>query len=131
MTVVFTNGCFDIIHRGHIELLEQSKALGDYLVVGLNSDESIRALKPGRPINNQEDRRRMLLALRYVDTVMIFDEPTPIKLITFLKPDIITKGGDYRSEDVVGYDIVKQTVIIPFVGGYSTTNIMEKLCKEF
>lgn len=120
--IVFTNGCFGVLHRGHIEYLEKSKALGDKLVVGLNSDASVRELKPDRPINNQDDRRAVLLALRCVDEVIIFDEPTPLELIQRISPDIITKGGDYSLDQVVG--VAKQTVIIPFLDGYSSTRII-------
>jgi rfaE bifunctional protein nucleotidyltransferase chain/domain len=120
--IVFTNGCFDVLHRGHVEYLEKSKALGDRLVVGLNSDASVRELKPDRPINNQNDRRAVLLALRCVDEVIIFDEPTPLELIQRISPDIITKGGDYSLDQVVG--VAKQTVIIPFLDGYSSTRII-------
>ncbi len=124
MTIVFTNGCFDVLHRGHIEYLEKSKALGDRLIIGLNSDASVRVLKPGRPINNQDDRMAVLLALRWVDEVIIFDEPTPLQLIHRIKPNIITKGGDYKPEQVVGFTLVKHTVIIPFLDGYSSTRII-------
>lgn len=120
--IVFTNGCFDVLHRGHIEYLEKSRALGDKLIVGLNSDASVRKLKPDRPINNQDDRRAVLLALRCVDEVIIFDEPTPFELIQRISPDIITKGGDYSPDQVVG--VAKQTVIIPFLDGYSSTRII-------
>jgi D-beta-D-heptose 7-phosphate kinase/D-beta-D-heptose 1-phosphate adenosyltransferase len=120
--IVFTNGCFDVLHRGHVEYLEKSKALGDKLIVGLNSDASVRELKPGRPINSQDDRMAVLLALRWVDEVIIFDEPTPLELIQRISPDIITKGGDYSPEKVVG--IAKQIVIIPFLDGYSSTRII-------
>lgn len=122
--IVFTNGCFDVLHKGHVEYLAKSKALGSKLIIGLNSDTSVRALKPGRPINNQEDRMAVLLALRCVDEVIIFDEPTPLELIRKVKPDIITKGGDYKPEQVVGFTLVKQTVIIPFLEGYSSTRII-------
>ena len=122
--IVFTNGCFDVLHRGHIEYLKVSKALGTKLIVGLNSDASVKRLKPGRPINNQDDRMAVLLALRWVDEVIIFDEPTPLQLINRVKPDIITKGGDYKPEQVVGFTLVKQTVIIPFLDGYSSTRII-------
>jgi rfaE bifunctional protein nucleotidyltransferase chain/domain len=122
--IVFTNGCFDVLHRGHVEYLAKSKALGGKLIVGLNSDASVRALKPGRPINNQDDRMAVLLALRCVDEVIIFDEPTPLELIRKVKPDIITKGGDYKPEQVVGFTLVKQTVIVPFLEGYSSTRII-------
>lgn len=121
---VFTNGCFDILHRGHIDLLEKSKALGDYLIVGLNSDKSVRKLKgPTRPFNNQEDRKKALESLKFVDEVVIFDEDTPYNLIQQLKPDIITKGGDYKAEFVVGNDLAI-VVIIPFTEGYSTSKIL-------
>ena len=126
-TVVFTNGCFDILHRGHIEYLEQSKKLGSKLIVGLNSDASVKRLKgDSRPINNEQDRRRALEALRCVDEVHIFDYNTPYDLIKNIKPDIITKGGDYKPEDVVGNDLA-DVVILPYVENYSTTNIVSKL----
>ena len=125
--VVFTNGCFDVLHRGHIDYLEKSKKLGTKLVIGLNSDASVRRLKIGRPINTQEDRKSVLLSLRCVDEVIIFDDDTPLNLIQSLKPDILTKGGDYKVSEVVGSDIVPQTVIIPFLPGYSTTNILNKM----
>lgn len=124
--IVFTNGCFDVLHRGHIEYLEKSKALGSKLIVGLNSDESVKKLKPGRPINSAEDRRAVLLALRCVDEVIIFDEPTPLELIQRISPDIITKGGDYSPDQVVGARIAKRTVIIPFLDGYSSTRIINE-----
>jgi D-beta-D-heptose 7-phosphate kinase/D-beta-D-heptose 1-phosphate adenosyltransferase len=124
MITVFTNGCFDILHRGHIEYLRQSKGLGDRLIVGLNSDASVRRLKgESRPINNQEDRAALLKALRFVDEVIVFNADTPIDLITMLRPDIITKGGDYRPEDVVGNALAK-VVIIPYLENYSTTRLV-------
>jgi D-beta-D-heptose 7-phosphate kinase / D-beta-D-heptose 1-phosphate adenosyltransferase len=126
-TKVFTNGCFDILHRGHINLLEASKKMGDYLIVGVNSDASVKRLKGAeRPINNQEDRKKALESLKFVDEVIVFDEDTPYELIKNVKPDIITKGGDYTVESVVGNDlaIVK---IIPLVEGYSTTKIIGEL----
>ena len=126
MTVVFTNGCFDILHRGHVEYLEQSRALGDKLVVGINSDESIRQLKPGRPINKQEDRKAVLEALRCVDEVIIFNELRPLELIKKVKPDIITKGGDYTVDRVSGNKVAK-VVIIPFLNGYSSTGIINAI----
>lgn len=125
---IFTNGCFDILHRGHVEYLEASKALGNYLIVGLNSDDSVRKLKGfSRPINNQEDRKYVLLALTCVDEVIIFNEDTPYNLIKDIQPDILTKGGDYIKEDIVGYDIVNETVVIPFTDGYSTTETVRKI----
>jgi rfaE bifunctional protein nucleotidyltransferase chain/domain len=130
MTVVFTNGCFDVLHRGHVDYLEQSKALGDKLIVGLNADSSVSLLKPGRPINNQVDRMAVLLALKCVDEVIIFDEESPLNLIRKLQPDIITKGGDYKVEQVVGSTFVKQTVIIPFLDGYSSTRIINAITRN-
>ena len=128
--LVFTNGCFDILHAGHVAYLEQSRALGKYLVVGLNSDASVRRLKGDRrPINCQEDRKRVLLALRCVDAVYIFDEDTPYGLIKRVKPDIITKGGDYREQEVVGHDLAK-VVILPYVEGKSTTGVIDACCGE-
>tara|TARA_B100001109_G_C18788887_1_gene439108 strand:- start:437 stop:832 length:396 start_codon:yes stop_codon:yes gene_type:complete len=125
---IFTNGCFDILHRGHVEYLQASKALGDYLIVGLNSDDSVKRLKGStRPINNQEDRKFVLLALTCVDEVIIFNEDTPYNLIKNIQPDILTKGGDYIKEDIVGYDIVDKTVVIPFTNGYSTTDTVRKI----
>jgi D-beta-D-heptose 7-phosphate kinase / D-beta-D-heptose 1-phosphate adenosyltransferase len=125
--MVFTNGCFDILHRGHIEYLKKSRALGTRLVVGLNSDSSVRNIKGiTRPINRQEDRKTLLESLEFVDEVIIFDEPTPHRLISEIKPDIITKGGDYTVDQVVGNDLVNQVVIIPLTDGYSTTKILEK-----
>ena len=126
--VIFTNGCFDIIHRGHVDYLKKSKELGYKLIVGLNSDESIRRLKgSSRPINSEYDRKAVLESLGFVDTVIIFDEDTPYELIKELKPDIITKGGDYKSiKDVVGHDLA-EVKIIPYVEGYSTTKILEKI----
>jgi rfaE bifunctional protein nucleotidyltransferase chain/domain len=122
--LIFTNGCFDILHVGHIQYLEQSRALGDKLIVGLNSDDSVRRLKgSNRPVNSQEDRKRLLMALRCVDEVVIFDEDTPYNLIVSLEPDIITKGGDYRPEDVVGYGL-SRVVVLPYVDGKSTTRIL-------
>lgn len=123
-TKVFTNGCFDILHRGHIELLEKSKAMGDYLIVGINSDASVKRLKgDSRPVNTQEDRKKALESLKFVDEVIIFNEETPYELIKRIKPDIITKGGDYVASTVVGNDlaIVK---IIPYIDGYSTSKIL-------
>jgi D-beta-D-heptose 7-phosphate kinase/D-beta-D-heptose 1-phosphate adenosyltransferase len=126
-TIVFTNGCFDVLHRGHFELLEKSKALGDKLIIGLNSDASVRRLKgDDRPFFSQENRKTALEAITYVDEVIIFDEDTPIELIKKIKPDIITKGGDYTVENVVGNDLAR-VVIIPSVEGQSTTKTLQKM----
>jgi D-glycero-beta-D-manno-heptose 1-phosphate adenylyltransferase len=125
--IVFTNGCFDILHRGHIEYLRESKKLGTCLIVGLNSDDSVRRLKgESRPVNNQWDRKMVLEELRCVDEVIIFEEDTPYELIKKIAPDIITKGGDYKIEDVVGHDLAR-TIIIPYSKGYSTSNLLKKL----
>jgi D-beta-D-heptose 7-phosphate kinase/D-beta-D-heptose 1-phosphate adenosyltransferase len=128
--IIFTNGCFDILHRGHIEYLQQSKKLGDKLIVGINSDESVRRLKGStRPINNQEDRVAAISALKCVDEVHIFSEDTPYELIKKLSPDIITKGGDYTPNQVIGNDLA-EVIILSYVQNYSTTDIVRKLNDE-
>lgn len=126
--IIFTNGCFDILHKGHIDYLQKSKDLGDKLIVGLNSDKSVSKLKgPGRPINSQEDRKAVLQALGCVDEVIIFGEDTPYDLIKTIQPDIITKGGDYKTKDeVIGNDLA-EVVLIPFIEGYSTTKTLENI----
>jgi len=124
MTVVFTNGCFDILHRGHMELLRYCKSLGT-VTVGLNSDASVERLKgPFRPYFSQDDRKFMLESCKYVDEVLLFGEDTPYALIEKLRPDIIVKGGDYSPEDVVGADICP-VHIFKYMDGYSTTSILE------
>ena len=126
--IVFTNGCFDIIHRGHVEYLQKAKELGDLLILGLNSDLSVKRLKgENRPINNEEDRAIVLSALECVDFIIIFDEDTPFELLKNLKPDILVKGGDYKLENVIGREFAKETVLIDFVDGYSTTKIINKI----
>ena len=131
MRIVFTNGCFDILHRGHVDYLKRSKMLGDYLIVGLNSDASVKRLKGNnRPINNQEDRKFVLENLSCVNEVIIFDEDTPYELISKIRPEILTKGGDYEVKDVVGHDIVRYTYIIPYKKGYSTTNMIKRIHNE-
>ncbi|WP_457636373.1 D-glycero-beta-D-manno-heptose 1-phosphate adenylyltransferase [Persephonella sp.] len=132
--VVFTNGCFDIIHAGHVDYLEKAKSLGDVLIVGLNSDESVRRIKgKDRPVNIQEHRKRVLEALKPVDLVVIFDEDTPEKLIKQIKPDVLVKGGDWSVENIVGADFVRsyggEVVTIDFVYDISTTKIIEKARK--
>lgn len=129
--VVFTNGCFDIIHKGHTTYLELARTLGDFLIIGLNSDISVTKLKgPNRPINQETIRATNLLKLDYVDAVTIFSEETPQKIIEELRPDFLVKGGDYEPENIVGADCVRsdggQVVILPFISGHSTTNIIEK-----
>ncbi len=127
--IVFTNGCFDIIHKGHVRYLRQARKLGDVLVVGLNSDRSVSLIKSGRPINREKDRAEVLAALCMVDYVTIFDEKTPYKLIRSLKPDVLVKGGDWKKEEIVGSDIAKETYSLPYVKGVSTTGIIEKIVK--
>ncbi len=130
--VVFTNGCFDILHLGHIDYLEKAKALGSRLVVGLNTDASVKRLKgPERPLNNEYARARMLAALACTDAVILFDEPTPLELITDIKPDVLVKGSDYTVDTIVGADFVIENggsvKTIDLVQGYSTTGIIDKI----
>ena len=135
-TVVFTNGCFDILHYGHAKYLEKARKLGDYLVVGLNSDSSVKVIKKdkNRPINSQLVRANVLAALSSVDYGVIFKELTPLKLIERLKPCILVKGGDWSKKDVVGSDIVKsyggEVMIVSYLKGYSTTNIIKSIVKN-
>ncbi|MDR1875979.1 MAG: bifunctional heptose 7-phosphate kinase/heptose 1-phosphate adenyltransferase [Synergistaceae bacterium] len=125
--VVFTNGCFDILHAGHVDSLERARGLGDRLIVGLNSDRSVRALKgAGRPVNGEENRARLLAALRVVDLVVVFDEDTPASLLSELRPHVLAKGGDYRVGELPGREFVDEVVILPLVDGLSTTAIIEK-----
>lgn len=132
-SIVFTNGCFDVLHRGHIEYLAKAADLGDILVVGLNSDESVRKLKgPARPFLDEKARGLILAALHFVSFVVLFNEETPYQLIKKIQPDILVKGGDYKKvEEIVGYDIVKgcggEVLTIPLTEGYSSTGIIEKL----
>lgn len=130
--IVFTNGCFDLIHLGHIEILARSSDFGDKLIIGVNSDLSIKKLKgKNRPITKESSRIKQLSALEFVDAVVLFDEETPLKLIKTIKPDVITKGGDYTVKNVVGNEVVSQkngeVVIIPLTQGYSTTSILNKI----
>ena len=125
--IVFTNGCFDIVHRGHVELLKYCREIGSRVIVGLNSDDSVKKLKGDqRPYFNQQDRKILLENLSCVDEVHIFNEETPYDLISKLKPDIIVKGGDYMPSKVVGSDIC-EVRIFNFINGYSTTNILDKM----
>ena len=128
----FTNGCFDLLHPGHVQYLEDARALGDFLVVGLNSDASVARLKgAGRPLQNEHARASILLGLRSVDAVVRFDEDTPLELIQQLRPDILVKGGDYTPDTVVGRDTVEanggRVVIIPLLPGHSTSRIEERI----
>jgi rfaE bifunctional protein nucleotidyltransferase chain/domain len=128
--LIFTNGCFDILHRGHVEYLQASRALGSKLIVGINSDASVKRIKGSdRPVNKQDDRAFMLQSLSCVDEVHIFDEDTPLRLIQELQPDVVTKGGDYNPEDVVGYGLTK-VVILPYTSGYSTTGVINACSKK-
>jgi len=127
--IVFTNGCFDIIHIGHIRSLKKAKKLGDILVVGLNSDRSVSLIKPQRPIIPQDQRAEILASLDMIDYVSLFDEETPYELIKLIQPDVLVKGGDWEKEDVVGADIAKETHSIPYIQGISTTEIIEKIKK--
>jgi len=131
-SIVFTNGCFDILHPGHIDYLSKAAQLGDVLVVGLNTDRSVSRIKgPDRPINNQDARAVMLAALFFVDAVILFDEDTPLSLITTIQPDVLVKGGDYRAEEIVGNDIVcaknGKVIVIDLLPDYSTTNMIQKM----
>ena len=125
--IVFTNGCFDIIHIGHIRYLKKAKALGDLLVIGLNSDSSVKGLKPGRPIVQESQRAEVLAALEMVDFVTIFSEATPYELIKHIKPDVLVKGGDWKKEDIVGSDLVPEVHSLPFIEGSSTTGIVNRI----
>ena len=130
--VVFTNGCFDILHRGHVHYLYEAANLGDYLVIGMNTDDSVARLKgPSRPVNTTEDRAFVLAGLACCDAVVFFEEDTPQEVIEFLSPDVLVKGGDYRESEIAGAEYIKskggEVVIIPFVTGYSTTDTIRKI----
>jgi D-beta-D-heptose 7-phosphate kinase/D-beta-D-heptose 1-phosphate adenosyltransferase len=135
-SVVFTNGCFDVLHRGHVEYLEKAKALGDILIVGLNSDDSVRRLKgEKRPLNTQEDRGIVLSALRAVDYVLIFEEDTPAEIISKLIPDVLVKGGDYDIDEIVGRKTVWENggdvITIPEIKGRSTKGLIQKVLERY
>ncbi len=130
--IVFTNGCFDIMHKGHIEVLSKSSDLGGKLIIGLNSDSSVQKLKGNsRPIIDENSRAIALAALSFVDAIVLFSEETPINLISTLNPDILAKGGDYEIRTIVGHEIVQknggEVILIPFVDGFSSTNIINKI----
>jgi len=130
--IVFTNGCFDILHIGHARYLYAAKELGDCLIVAVNSDRSVNSIKgPGRPVMNQAERTELLAALQCVDMVVIFDEDNPLQVIRYLMPDILAKGGDWKEEDIIGSNVVKaaggEVHRIPFVNGASTSDIIKKV----
>ncbi len=131
--IVFTNGCFDILHPGHVDYLSQARDQGDYLVLGLNTDDSVRRLNkaPNRPINDELSRAKVLAGLASIDCIILFNEDTPYELIKALQPDVLVKGDDYQVEKIVGYDLVTsrggKVVTIPFLQGYSTTNLIKKI----
>ena len=132
--IVWTNGCFDLLHLGHIDYLSKAKDQGDILIVGVNTDTSVKRIKKaGRPITDENSRASLMASLRFVDAVVLFDEDTPYNMIKLIQPDVLVKGSDYKAEDIIGYDIVKaksgQIVTIDFLPGYSTTNIEEKIKK--
>jgi rfaE bifunctional protein nucleotidyltransferase chain/domain len=134
-SIVFTNGCFDILHPGHADYLSKAATLGDRLVIGLNSDASVSSLKgDNRPIQSEYARASILAALSFTDLIIVFDATTPIKLITALMPDILVKGGDYLPENIVGYDVVTQSggkvMTVDFLPGYSTSAIEEKIRRQ-
>lgn len=131
--IVFTNGCFDLLHLGHVDYLSKAKDHGDILIVGVNTDRSVKMLDKGenRPVTDENARATIVAALHFVDAVVLFDEETPYELIKTVQPDVLVKGSDYRPEDIVGYDIVKEkggeVITIDFLPGYSTTSIEEKI----
>lgn len=128
-SIVFTNGCFDLIHVGHVRYLREAKRLGDVLVVALNSDSSISQIKPGRPVISEAQRAEVAAGLEMVDYVTLFSEDTPWDLINFLRPDVLVKGGDWKKEEIVGSDIVPVTRSLPYIHGVSTTEIIQKIKK--
>lgn len=130
--IVFTNGCFDLLHLGHVDYLEKSRQLGDKLVLGLNTDASISRIKgPTRPLQDEMSRARVMASLLFVDAVVLFDDDTPLELIKAVQPDILVKGDDYTIENIVGQDVVTarggEVKTVPLVKGYSTTNIVKKI----
>ena len=131
-TIVFSNGCFDILHRGHVEYLSKAADLGDVLIIGLNTDASVKRIKgPLRPVNDEKARAVVLAALEFVDAIMFFEEDTPYNLIKNVQPDVLVKGKDYKAEDIVGYDLVTnkggKVETIELVEGFSTTNILNSM----
>jgi len=131
-TVVFTNGCFDLLHRGHVHTLRQAKAAGDLLIVAINSDRSVRSIKaPQRPILPETDRLELIAAMEMVDYVILFDDPDPYQLIAAIKPQVLAKGGDWSGDKIIGADIVEaaggRVAVIPYLKGFSTTEIIERI----
>lgn len=131
-SVVFTNGCFDILHRGHVHILRQAKANGDLLIVGINSDRSVKSIKgASRPILPETDRVELIAAMEMVDYVVLFDEPDPYRLIAAIKPNVLAKGGDWSADKIVGADVVAENggriAVIPYLQGSSTTEIIERI----
>ena len=132
MKIVFTNGCFDLVHRGHVEVLANTADLGDRLIIGLNSDSSIKDLKgENKPIIDETSRAILLASLQFVDAIVFFSEETPHKLIETLVPDVLAKGGDYKVTEIAGHEVVLENggevILIPFIDGFSSTNIVEKI----
>lgn len=130
--VVFTNGCFDLLHRGHVHVLREAKAAGDLLIVGINSDKSVKEIKgTNRPVLPEVDRAELIAAMEMVDYVLLFDEPDPHDAIAALRPDVLVKGGDWSAEKIVGADIVRseggRVVVVPYMEGFSTTEIIERI----
>ena len=133
--IVFTNGCFDLVHRGHVEVLANTADLGDRLIIGLNSDSSIQKLKlENRPIIDENSRAILLASLQFIDAIILFSEDTPRKLIETIVPDILAKGGDYKVEEIAGHEVVLQNggevILVPFIDGFSTTNIVDKIKQD-
>ena len=133
--VVFTNGCFDLVHRGHLHILRGARSAGDLLIVGINTDRSVRIIKgPARPILSEVDRSELIASLEMVDYVVLFDDPTPLSLIAAIKPDVLVKGGDWGPDQVVGAEVVRQSggkvVLVPYLKGFSTTEIIERMQRK-
>ena len=130
--VAFTNGCFDLLHRGHVHVLREARACGDVLIVGINSDQSVKQIKgPARPVLPESDRCELLSAMEMVNFVILFDEPDPYDLIAAIQPDVLVKGGDWNSEKIIGADLVEggggRVVVVPYINGFSTTEIIERI----
>jgi D-beta-D-heptose 7-phosphate kinase/D-beta-D-heptose 1-phosphate adenosyltransferase len=130
--IAFTNGCFDLLHLGHVSLFKKAKSMGDVLIVAINSDKSLRCLKgPKRPLVGQKDRAKLLLSLKPVDYVVVFNEHTPKEILSELRPDILIKGGDYKLSEIVGIEFVKKVYRFPFVKAKSTTNLINLIVERY